>query len=50
MNADEIRKLHKEFLFPATINYYKDVARAIAAYYTDPVGALGDLEQRASKL
>ncbi len=33
-----------------TINYYKDVARAIAAYYTDPAGALQELEERTARL
>jgi archaeal flagellar protein FlaI len=32
------------------INYYKDVARAIAAYYTDSVGATRELQERADRL
>src|SRR4051812_315263 len=41
MNADEIRKLHKEFLFPATINYYKEslpLARGKGCYLYDTAG------------
>ncbi len=41
MNAEEIRRLHKEFLFPATINYYKEslpLARGKGCYLYDTQG------------
>src|SRR4051812_5538281 len=41
MNADEIRKLHKEYLFPATVNYYKEslpLARGKGCYLYDTEG------------
>jgi archaeal flagellar protein FlaI len=44
------KEVYLRLMDKLTINYYKDVARAIAAYYTDPVGALRDLEERAGQL
>jgi len=30
------------------VNYFKDVSRAIAAYYVDPAAALRSLEERVT--